>query len=102
MSASERLAQEDAILREIRVTLSTFRTMGIATPRRKGAVYASSPITSGFRLYNEMKRLGITSVEEGKKAYTFQDSVMRPNLRDGVEFGFRYRHLATRAVGCSR
>jgi len=91
-SVSDRLAQEDTILREIRSTLSTYRTMGLATPRRKGAVYASSPITSGFRLCDVAKRLG-TTPENFRIGYPaeFRAQVMQPNLHDGVRFGERLR-----------
>jgi len=90
MSVSERLAQEDTILREIRLSLNTFRTtMGKTTSRRKGAVYVSSPITSGLRLYDAMWRLGLKSYEEFKtrEGEKFLELVMRPNLRDGARFG---------------
>lgn len=89
MSASERLAQEDAILREIRMTLSTFRTMGIAAPRRKGAVYASSPITSGHLLYGRMVDLGFSDAAQYRQEAPkdFQEFVFRINLRAGAHFG---------------
>lgn len=92
MSVSDRLAQEDVILREIRSTLSTYRTLGLATPRRKGAVYASSPITSGFRLCDCAKGLGMTPEALRRDCpEEFQTSVMQPNLRDGTRFGERLR-----------
>jgi len=93
-SVSERLAQEDTILREIRSTLSTYRTMGLATPRRKGAVYASSPITSGIRLYAWSQRSG-GSPEDLRRAHPdeFRIHVMQPNLDDGTAFGEHVRKL---------
>lgn len=93
-SVSDRLAQEDAILREIRSTLSTFRTMGLATPRRKGAVYASSPITSGYRLYSAARLAGCTpETFRRDNQEKFQEAAMQPNLRDGAHFGERLRRL---------
>lgn len=93
MSVNERLAQEDHILREIRMTLSTFRTVGLDIPRRKGAVYASSPITSGLRCYEEMRHRSITSYAQFRadKPNAFLNNVMRPNLQVGARFGERLR-----------
>ena len=91
-SVSERLAQEDTILREIRSTLSTYRTMGLATPRRKGAVYASSSITTGFRVYDWCKRMHRSPQNLRRDFHDeFQTHVMQPNLRDGAKFGERLR-----------
>lgn len=91
-SVSERLAQEDQILREIRLTLTAYKsTMGAVAPRRKGAVYASSPITSGLRLYQEMKRLGIRNSDEFRSSPEFRSFVMEPNLKAGADFGERLR-----------
>lgn len=91
-SVDDRLAQEDHILREIRSTLSAFSTMGLPTPRRKGAVYASSPITSGFRLYSAAKLAGCApEVFRHDHPEKFQESAMQPNLRDGARFGERLR-----------
>jgi hypothetical protein len=92
-SVDDRLAQEDHILREIRSTLSTFRTMGLATPRRKGAVYASSPITTGRRLYSASRLAGLTpEVFRHDYPAKFQEAAMQPNLRDGARFGEHLRN----------
>jgi len=93
MSVNERLLQEDHILQEIRMTLSTYRTVGIGTPRRKGAVYASSPITSGLRCYEEMRQSGIKSYQtfREQKRRAFMERVMQPNLQVGARFGERLR-----------
>ena len=90
MNVSERLTQENTILREIRLTLSTFRSVspGGGT-RRKGAVYASSPITSGLMLFNLMIELGIKSPDELKSAHPlrFKTDVLDKNLANGEIFG---------------
>lgn len=88
MSVSERLAQEDHILRGIRMTLSTFRSVSPeGGARRRGAVYASSPITSGLRLYKLMMEMGIKSIEVARSHSAFKTKVMGPNLADGERFG---------------
>lgn len=93
MSVSDRLVQEDHILHEIRMTLSTFRAVGAASPRRKGAVYASSPITSGLRCYNEMRHRRIMSYHafRARKPTVFLEQVMWPNLQVGARFGENLR-----------
>lgn len=89
-SASERLAQEDKILREIRLSLATFRAVDpAAVPRRKGVAYASAPVTSGNRLYNAAYRNGFVDVSEFRRAMPelFQKEVFLPNLHAGRVFG---------------
>ncbi|MCC6404902.1 MAG: hypothetical protein IT405_00760 [Candidatus Yanofskybacteria bacterium] len=100
MSASERLAQEDRILREIRLSLSTFRTMRQDKPHRKGVVYASAPITSGFRLYEEARAHGFIDAGEFRRAMNplFRERVFLPNLAEGIRFGGELRELGWRQV----
>lgn len=86
---SERLAQEDLLLRQIRLVISSLNTTRSSERRRKGAMYASTAITTGKRSYEVMRRLGFKSAEEFKKTDPAQFSalVMKPNLQDGNEFG---------------
>ncbi len=86
---SERLAQEDELLRQIRLAISSLGTIRTAGRRRKGAMYASTAITSGIRLYTAMRDLGFTDSADFKKhePEKFRTLVMQPNLKDGDEFG---------------
>lgn len=99
MSVSDRLAQEDQILRGIRMTLSTFRCVSPESEtRRRGAVYASSPITSGLRLYDFARENPGVSLEELRKLPSFKKQVMEPNLQDGERFGNVLRKMGYRLV----
>ena len=96
MSVSERLSQEDAILRQIRLTISTYRTVESDGSHRKGVMYASYAITSGRRLYHLMRRLGFKNPEEFRTARPeqFRRAILKPNLRDGWRFGASAAGLA--------
>lgn len=89
MKGRERLSQEDEILRQIRLTISTFRTVQSRIKRHKGVMYASYPITSGRLLYQTMRKMGFTNTDEFRRAEpdTFRRLVLEPNLRGGSEFG---------------
>lgn len=95
MTGSERLSQEDAILRQIRLTISTFRTMDPQGPgsdvvrHRKGVMYASYPITSGKRLYLAMLKLGFKTADEFRRQAPerFRRLVLQPNIKEGHRFG---------------
>jgi hypothetical protein len=88
MGVSERLAKEDRILREIRLALNAFSAVGCSTRRRKGAVYASQPITTGPRLYRVTRRLGFGSPDEFRlnDPAQYRALVLEPNLADGRRF----------------
>lgn len=90
MSTSDRLAQEDRILHEIRLALSAVSTLSSPTPsRRRGTIYASAPITSGLILYSEMQRHGFVSSAEFRRAMpdVFKKEVLKKNLALGQHFG---------------
>lgn len=89
METSERLAQEDDILRQIRLAISTYRTVDSNLPRRRGAMYASYSITSGRRLYMTMRRLGFAKAEDFRRQEPdkFRRLVLQRNLRRGHLFG---------------
>jgi hypothetical protein len=95
MTGSERLSQEDAILRQIRLTISTFRTMDPEGPgsdptrHRRGVMYGSYPITSGRRLFAAMRQFGFTKADEFRfqKPEQFRRLVLQPNIKDGHRFG---------------
>src|SRR5207249_1208085 len=74
-------------------TLSTFRSVSPAEgeAHRRGAVYASSPITSGLRFFNFMKDLDVKSAQDLKSHPLFKKRVMNPNLTDGENFGTKLR-----------
>jgi len=92
MSVSERLAQEDRILREIRMTLSSYRSVSpLGETRRRGVVYASSPITSGLRLFNLMRREGVKSPDDLKQSPLFRKEVVDANISNGEKFGNELR-----------
>lgn len=89
MRASERLAREDAYLREIRVAIASLETTKrSAEKHRKGVAYASTALTTGPRLYHLVRELGFSSPAEFKTAEPemFKKRVMEPNIRDGSRF----------------
>jgi hypothetical protein len=99
MSVSDRLAQEDHILREIRATLSGVKAV-TTTNNRNGTVYASAPITSGLRLYQQAKTQGFAVAGELRLALPeiFHQQVFLPNLKQGEMFGASLRKLHWRQV----
>lgn len=99
MSISDRLAQEENILREIRLTLSALTTV-TNEPHRRGALYASAPVTSGERLYELMKELKLASPDDVKRLHReiFAERIMRPNIADGVQFANDLRKKGFRLV----
>lgn len=81
---SERLQQEQRILTDIRGTVNTFNcVLGEVT-------YASSPLTTGKRMYNLFEKHGVTTVEALKQVITpegYVEQVLQANIREGIEFG---------------
>lgn len=85
-STSERLAQEDEILRSIRSALNAYDT--ISNPMQE-VVYASSPITSGKRMYEIFRAHGASSIEDLKQIdpNLYYEQIMSANIGDGIKFG---------------
>lgn len=59
--------------------------------------YASSPITSGPRMYQLMEQLGVTTRDQIPKD-KFQKQVMMPNIEAGEEFAQKVRDTKEYAV----
>ncbi|MEK9178446.1 MAG: hypothetical protein AAB801_01550, partial [Patescibacteria group bacterium] len=89
-STSERLAQEDHIIREVRSVLTAFDS--VHDPVRE-VVYASSPITTGKRMYELFKTHGVATLDALKEINEkfYLEQIMQANIRDGVNFGTEIR-----------
>lgn len=89
MSASERLAHEKDIMRQLRVALSSLSTIrASAAHHRKGVVYASTALTTGPLVYQVMEELGFASTTEFKQQdpEKFRQLVMLRNIQQGRLF----------------
>lgn len=93
MSVSDRLAQEERILREIRLSLSALNCVTTSDPSRRVVLYASAPVTSGERLYELMKELKLASPDDVKRLHreVFTERIMRPNISAGIQFANELR-----------
>lgn len=86
MKVDERLKQEERIIKEIKSSLSMVRTVTGKSP----TYYASSPTSTGRRLYSHFKKHGVTSVKELEKKTKenfFRESIMSENIKEGESFG---------------
>ena len=86
MKVDERLKQEERIVKEIKSNLSMARSVTGKAP----TYYASSPTSTGRRLYSYFKKYGATSVKELEKKTKrnfFRESVMNENIKEGELFG---------------
>lgn len=93
MSTKQRLQQELVIIKEIKASLRMTGTVidrGIArkTPQQQ-IVYASSPITTGKRMYQFFLRHKVDSIEALNKIdpTLYPEKIRKVNLVDGLLFG---------------
>ena len=81
------LEVEERVLREIEGNLSAYASLIGWSANDQKVAYASSPITTGKILYDEFRRLGVTSVDELKRADSrFFSKVFQENIAEGERF----------------
>lgn len=96
MKTAEILRREDSILRAIQNSLSLLTTV-IPTHQRHEfktkVAYASSPITTGKRMYDIFKKHGVSSVAElnAIDPKIFHQKIMMANINNGNRFGKELR-----------
>lgn len=104
MSTKQLLEQEQSILREIKASLRMTGTVIDTGARRKDPqqqiIYASSPITTGKRMYNFFRKHKVGSVAELDKIdpAVYVEKIRKPNLVDGLMFGRDLRKLGYTSV----
>lgn len=83
---------EELLTEQIRSAIDCYAsTMGWKKHRKDARIaYASSPITSGPRMYQLMERLGVTSRDRIPQN-VFQTEVVIPNIDAGEEFAQQIR-----------
>ena len=80
--------QEGQILNQIKATLSFAPTM----IGEGNVLYASSPITTGRRMYDRFQEHGATSVDELNRTVPGSSrDIMQKNIEDGRQFGNELR-----------
>lgn len=94
MVISNLLEQERRVLESIDFSLKGMST-AISPSKKKKVIYASSPITSGKRMYDAFNDHECVSLQELKALdeNIFKEDVMGPNLQAGAEFGDRLREI---------
>ncbi|MBX4189908.1 hypothetical protein KW791_01240 [Candidatus Parcubacteria bacterium] len=98
MTLTERLIQEGHILSAIKAALSMGgsvfeRRPRVSTPGPNSVYYASSPITTGKRMFDVMKQHNVQTVEALKEIdpNIVKNVIMDPNIRDGQVFSQELR-----------
>jgi hypothetical protein len=96
MGISDLLQQEERILDNIRFSLMGLQTAippGGEKELSQKVVYASSPITSGARLYGLYRECGVCNMDEleGIEPGTVKNRLIKPNVDDGIRFGEEIR-----------
>ncbi len=93
MKQSTNIMREEAILEQIKNSLTIFETVIDKRKQRHQVIYASSPITGGKRLYEQFKKNGVNSLPQLNKIQPdlYKKAVFQKNIADGVLFGNELR-----------
>jgi hypothetical protein len=85
---------EYKIMNEIMSCIKVFESV-IPVDRKHKSVYASSPTTTGLRLYETFKKYGVINLVELNNVdrNIFRNEVLIPNLKEGRKFGKELREF---------
>ncbi len=86
MNIEELVSLNERIFDEINSNLTMLGT--ILDDKCKDVIYASSPITTGYRMYKTFEKYKIKSAEELKAVdkEIFRNEIMNKNIDDGLKF----------------